>query len=66
MRHYTSLTDRKEQPQIPAGLTAVMLVTLAVGIFAAGCLAGLRAAQIKPEQQPVNVHQIHEAEHFNQ
>jgi hypothetical protein len=66
MRRYTSLTDRRKEPQIPAGLTAVMLISLAVGIFAAGCLTGLRMAQIKPERQPVNFHKIHEAEHFNQ
>jgi hypothetical protein len=64
MRRFTSLTDHRKEPQIPAGLTAVMLAALAVGIFAAGCLTGLKMAQIKPEK--VNFHQIHEAEHFNQ
>lgn len=67
MRRYTSLTDhRKEQPQIPAGLTIIMLASLAVGIFAAGCLAGINASRITAKNAAkVNFHEIHVSEHYS-
>lgn len=67
MRHFTSMTDPKNNEQkIPAGLTAIMLISLAVGIFAAGCLAGLNASRMTAKNAAkVNFHEIHVAEHYS-
>lgn len=62
MRHFTSMVKKEEK--IPAGLVAIMLAALAVGIFAAGCLAGLNASRITPHNgEKVNFHEIHYQEH---
>lgn len=66
MTNYT--TGRMKKPEVSkkhkTAVIVIMLVSIGFGIFAAGCIAGIRAAQIKKKR--VNFHQIHEAEYFDQ